>query len=116
MGPAAHRLDVRMGHRRVVVGVDGSPESAVLLRCAASQARQRSATLDVVCVLPDGAGTRAATMARVKIGEFTRRVCPYGVGAPMRLRIERGNPQAVLRLISADAELLITQPSVPAAS
>jgi Universal stress protein family len=101
-----HWLDP--AHRRVVVGVDGSPDSAVALVRAASQARQRNATLDVVYVLPDGADARAAILARVMLGEFTRRVCPYGVGTPVCFRVERGNPQAVLLMVSADAELLIT--------
>jgi nucleotide-binding universal stress UspA family protein len=95
-------------HRRVVVGVDGSPDSAAAFVRAASQARQRNATLDVVHVLPDDADGRAEIMAKVMLGEFTRRVCPYGVGAPVRLRVERGNPQTVLLMVSAGAELLIT--------
>ncbi len=93
--------------RRVVVGVDGSPDSAAAFVLAASQARQRNATLDVVYVLPTDADTRAATMARVMLGEFTRRVCPYGVGAPVRFRVERGDRRAVLMLVGTGAELLI---------
>jgi nucleotide-binding universal stress UspA family protein len=93
--------------RRVVVGVDGSPGSATAFVLAAAQARQRNATLDVVCVLPADADARAATMARVMLGEFTRRVCPYGVGAPVRFRVERGDPKAVMLLMGAGAELLI---------
>lgn len=93
--------------RRVVVGVDGSPGSAAAFVLAASQARQRNATLDVVYVLPADADTRAATMARVMLGEFTRRVCPYGVGAPVRFRVERGDPKTVLLLMGVGAELLI---------
>jgi nucleotide-binding universal stress UspA family protein len=104
--PGQHWLDP--AHRRVVVGVDGSADSATALVRAASQARQRNATLDVVHVLPDGADARAAILARVMLGEFTRRVCPYGVGAPVRFRVERGNPPTVLLMVSADAELLIT--------
>lgn len=100
--PHVHPAD-----RRVVVGVDGSPGSAAAFVRAASQARQRNATLDVVYVLPEDADARAAILARVMLGEFTRRVCPYGVGAPVRFRVERGNPQAVLLLVSAGAELLI---------
>ncbi len=63
--------------------------------------------LDVVCVLADDADARAATTARVMLGEFTRRECPYGVGAPVRLRVERGDPEVVLLLVSAGAELLV---------
>ena len=110
-------------HRVVAVVVDGSPESGVALRLAASQARQRNALLDIVCIVPAAAGHPACVMARVKLGEFTRRECPYGMGVPVHLRVEYGDPQSVLRLVAAEAELLISglpqpvaddQPDTPA--
>jgi hypothetical protein len=61
----------------VVVVVDGSPDSGDALRQAASQARQRNALLDIVRVVPPGTEEAASVMARVKLGEFTRRECPY---------------------------------------
>ncbi len=95
-------------HGRVVaVVVDGSPDSGEALRKAASQARQRNALLDIVYVVPDGTDDATSVMARVKLGEFTRRECPYGTGVPVRLRVERGDRQAVLLLAAAEAELLI---------
>jgi hypothetical protein len=97
-------------HRVVVVVVDGSPESGAALRQAASQARQRNALLDIVCIVPDGTDCTdgpASILARVKLGEFTRRECPYGMGVPVRLRVERGDPQRVLPEAAAGAELLI---------
>ena len=94
--------------RRVAVIVDGSSESVSALRRAASQARQRSATLDVICFLPDEADPRTVTLARVRLGEFTRRACPYGVGVPVRLRVEHGDLDIVLPVIQADVELLVT--------
>jgi hypothetical protein len=111
---AALRLVQRSRHeppdcRRVVVGVDGAPGSAAALQRAVSRARQRNAMLDVVYVLPDGADARASTMARVMLGEFCRQACPYGAGVPVRLRVERGDPEVVLLLVSAGAELLITR-------
>ena len=93
--------------RVVVVVVDGSPGSGEALRQAASQARQRNAQLDIVYVVPDGTAGPACVMARVKLGEFTRRECPYGTGVPIRLRVECGEPQTVLLLVAAEAELLI---------
>ena len=107
----------RPGHHRVVVAVvDGSPESAAALRQAASQARQRNALLDVVSIVPDGTDGPASVLARVKLGEFTRHECPYGMGVPVRLRVERGDPQRVLREVAAEAELLINGLPEPAAA
>jgi universal stress protein family protein len=103
-------------HRVVVVVVDGSPQSGAALRQAASQARQRNALLDIVCIVPDGTDGPASLLARVKLGEFTRRQCPYGMGVPVRLRVERGDPLRVLPEAAADAELLINGlPRPPAA-
>jgi hypothetical protein len=100
----------------VAVVVDGSPQSGAALRQAASQARQRNALLDIVCIVPDGTGGPASVLARVKLGEFTRRECPYGMGVPVRLRVEHGDPQRVLTEIAAEAELLINAlPTLPAA-
>jgi hypothetical protein len=96
------------GGRRVAVVVDGSATSARALRHGASQARQRNALLDVVSILPGDADPRAMILARVRLGEFTRRECPYGVGAPMRLRVERGDLHVVLAQIADGAELLLT--------
>ena len=107
----------RPGHQRVVVVVvDGSPESGAALRQAASQARQRNALLDIVCIVPDGTDGPASILARVKLGEFTRRECPYGMGVSVRLRVERGDPQSVLPEVAAEAELLINGLAKPTAA
>ena len=105
------------GRRRVVVVVvDGSPESGTALRQAASQARQRNALLDIVVIVADGTDGPASILARVKLGEFTRRECPYGMGVPVRLRVERGDPQRVLAEVAAEAELVINGLPGPAAA
>ena len=102
--------------RRVAVVVDGGGASATALRLGASQARQRNALLDVVSILPGDADTRARVTARVRLGEFIREQCPYGVGAPVRLRVECGDPRALLPLIGAGAELVLSgYPGAPAA-
>jgi hypothetical protein len=93
--------------RVVVLVVVGSPDSGEALRQAASQARQRNALLDIVHVVPAGTEVAARIMAKVKLGEFTRHECPYGTGAPVRLRVECGDPLVVLGLAAAGAELLI---------
>ena len=96
--------------RRVAVIVDGSPGSAPTLVQAASQARQRNATLDVICLLPEQADERALIMARVRLGELSRRACPYGVGVPVRFCVEQGDLDTVLPVIQADAELVVSGP------
>jgi hypothetical protein len=107
----------RPGHHRVVVVVvDSSPGSGAALRQAASQARQRNALLDIVCLVPDGTDGPASILARVKLGEFTRRECPYGMGVQVRLRVEHGDPQRVLTEVAAEAELLINGLPGPAAA
>ena len=111
MGPmreSGEPADRHAQHRVVAVIVDGSPQSGAALRHAASQARQRNALLDIVCIVPEAADSTAFIMARVKLGEFTRRECPYGMGVPVRLRVEYGEPPGVLRVIAAEAELLIS--------
>ena len=115
-GSHQRQMHERLAHRRVVVGVDGSPDAAAAFQRAASQARQRNAMLDVVCVLAEDADADAATKARVMLGAFTRRECPYGVGVPVRLRVERGDPQLVLLLVSAGAELLVVGRQSPSST
>jgi hypothetical protein len=97
----------RPATRQVAVIVDGSPESAPALRQAASQARQRNATLEIICLLPEQADERTVTMARVRLGGLSRRACPSGVGVPVRFRVEHGDVDTLLALIQADVELLI---------
>jgi nucleotide-binding universal stress UspA family protein len=106
-----HRLDtssVRRRHaHRVVVGVDGSPNSLAALRRAIAQARLRNAELDVVRVLPEDADEPTAAAARTGLRELIARLGPDGPGVPVRLRVERGDPAAVLLVVSAGAELLV---------
>jgi Universal stress protein family len=114
--PGSSQSPARQGSgcRRVAVIVDGSTESAPALRQAAAQARQRNATLDVICLVPMEADARAVTMARVRLGELSRRACPYGVGAPVRLRVEHGGLDTVLPAIRAEVELLVPGPGMVA--
>lgn len=93
--------------RRVVVGVDWSPNSLAALRRAGAQARQRHAELDVVHVIPDDADAFTAASARATLRGVTGRVLPDDMEVPVRLRVEPGNPATVLLVVSAGAELLI---------
>jgi nucleotide-binding universal stress UspA family protein len=109
--PAAPRLDAGPGQRkhvrRVVAGVDGSPNSLAALRRAIGQARLRDAELEVVRVIPENAGEAAATAARAALRELMAGFGPDGAGVPVRLRVERGQAATVLLVISAGAELLV---------
>jgi nucleotide-binding universal stress UspA family protein len=102
------RLPVRLERvRRVVVGVDGSPNSLAALRRAVMQARLRSAELDVVQVIPHDADKAAVSAARAMLEELIDRFVPDKASVVMRLRVERGQPADVLLVVSAGAELLI---------
>lgn len=107
----APRPEVRSGRRervrRVVVGVDGSPNSLAALKRAVVQARVRAAELDVVHVIADDADEAADSAARAMLGELVDRVAPDEAGVRLRLRVERGKPATVLLVVSAGAELLI---------
>ena len=109
--PTAPHLALRSGHRehvrRIVVGVDGSPNSLAALSRAIVQARVRAAELDIVQVIPDDADEAAASAARAALRELVARCAPDGVDVPVRLRVERGQPSVVLLVVSAGAELLI---------
>jgi nucleotide-binding universal stress UspA family protein len=104
-------LEVRSGRperiRRVVVGVDGSPNSVAALKRAIVQARSRAAELDVVQAIPDDADDAAANAARAALGQLIDRIVPDQAGIRVRPRVERGHPAAVLLVVSAGAELLI---------
>jgi nucleotide-binding universal stress UspA family protein len=97
---------VRRRHR-VVVGVDGSPNSLAALGRAIAQARLRDAELDVVRVIPEDAGEPTAAAAHAALRELIARLGPDGPDVPVRLRVERGDPAAVLLVVSAGAELLV---------
>jgi nucleotide-binding universal stress UspA family protein len=84
--------------------VDGSPNSLAALGRAIAQARLRHAGLDVVRVIPEDAGEPAAAAARAGLRELIARLGP---DVPVRLRVERGDPAAVLLVVSAGAELLV---------
>jgi nucleotide-binding universal stress UspA family protein len=110
-GQGGQRLDtgsVRRRHaHRVVVGVDGSPNSLAALGRAITQARLRDAELDVVRVIPEDADESAAAAARAGLRGLIARLGPDRPDVPVRLRVERGEPAAVLLVVSAGAELLV---------
>ena len=65
---------------RVVVGVDATPNSLAALRRGAYQARHRDASLNIVHVIPAGAGEPAAASSYEMPGIALRHVAPEGPG------------------------------------
>jgi nucleotide-binding universal stress UspA family protein len=93
--------------RRIVVGVDGSPNSVAALRRAVMQAGQRHAELELAYVVAPGAGPPAIAAGIQQLTDVAGRAFPGGLGVPARLVVEPGEPAAVLVRLSASAELLV---------
>ncbi|MGK5550734.1 universal stress protein [Actinomadura kijaniata] len=97
--------------RRVVVGVDGSPNSVAALRRAAAEARDRGARLDVVQVLepvPGNAPTMLRTAAAwLRLRDLVARETPASQHVTIRLRIVAGRPGEALVEAAENAELLV---------
>lgn len=106
----------RPDDRRIVVGVDGSPESKLALRWAARIAATEHAVIDVVgawdfppsggwAALPDGYSPKLE-MDKVVI-ETVDEV--FGADRPVgtTVRTAQGNPAAVLLRASSDAAMLV---------
>ncbi len=101
--------------RRVVVGVDGSPNSIAALRRAILEARRRHGELDIVYAIAGGPGDAAGpapSPAAVREGhdvltEATAAACGGHLGVPARQQVEPGVPAKVLVAASEGAELLV---------
>lgn len=106
-------------HRTVIVGVDGSPESADALRWALEQARLMQATLRVVYawdppnvvslgvppLMTDWEPLRERALEFP--GDFVREVLGEVADVPVVPGMVRGRPAQVLCDASADADLLV---------
>jgi nucleotide-binding universal stress UspA family protein len=96
-----------VARRRVVAGVDGSPNSLLALRRAVLAARLCHACVELVRVLPSDA-TPAAQMAAVgALSMAVRCEFPEGPGVPVRFTVECGDPAEILVKRSIGAELLV---------
>ncbi|GLY86745.1 universal stress protein [Actinoallomurus iriomotensis] len=95
------------GPRYVLVGFDGSPNSAVALRRAAEEARRRHARLDVVRVIPRDGGPLRGPKAWLRLREEVARLLPRAQHVSTRLRIARGEPGAQLSRLADRAEVLV---------
>ena len=102
------------GHRPVVVGVDGSPESLAALRWAATDATLRAATLRIVTAFPPSpfvpgdvtAGVEIADAACREIQARAMRSIHPPPDLPVERVIRRGHPAQALLEAAAGAELL----------
>ena len=93
--------------RRVVAGVDGSPNSLLALRRAVSAARLCQACVELVRVLPSDA-TPATQMAGLgALGMAVRCEFPEGTGVPVRYTAECGDPAEILVKRSVGAQMLV---------
>jgi nucleotide-binding universal stress UspA family protein len=96
-------------HRRIVAGVDGSPNSLAALRRAAAEAQRRHTSLDVIRVLPGGrlrsfAGTGSEWL---RLRALVARTLPADQHLTTRLHLSHGDPAAALIKAARDADLLV---------
>jgi hypothetical protein len=91
--------------RRVVVGVDGTPNSLAALRRAAYQARKRDAELDDV--IPAGANGAAEASGYEMLNMSVRHIFPHGLHGPADRIVARGKAAQTLVRLSAGPELLV---------
>jgi nucleotide-binding universal stress UspA family protein len=98
---------VAVARRRIVAGVDGSPNSLLALRRAVHAARLCHACVELVRVLPSDA-TPATRMAGVgALSMAVRCEFPEGPGVPVRFTVECGDPAEILVKRSVGAEMLV---------
>jgi nucleotide-binding universal stress UspA family protein len=98
---------VVIARRRIVAGVDGSPNSLLALRRAVHAARLCHACVELVRVLPSDA-TPATRIAGVgALAMAVRCEFPGGPGVPVRFTVECGDPAEILVKRSVGADLLV---------
>lgn len=95
------------GPRRIVAGVDGSPNSIAALHRAVAEACRRPAGLDVVLVLPGTPDPAAYAAALESLTQLLAREYPRGLGVPVRRVVEHGDPARALVRQASGADLLV---------
>jgi nucleotide-binding universal stress UspA family protein len=94
------------GGRRIVVGVDGSPNSLAALRRGAAHAAARHAELDVVHAVPSADPVEIAAGMDLINSEVSQ-AFPDGLEVPARFLVEPGPPGEVLVALSEETERLV---------
>ena len=96
------------GHpRRVIVGVDGSPNSVAALHRAVAEARRGGSVLEVVLVVPGCPDPDAYASALIKLSGILTVEYPDGPEVPVRQKVEHGDPATTLVELADGAALLV---------
>ncbi|MGO9077496.1 MAG: universal stress protein [Streptosporangiaceae bacterium] len=95
------------GGRRIVVGVDGSPNSIAALRRGAAHAAARHAELDVVHAVAADADPVVVAAGMDLLRSMIGGAFPDGLRVPARFVVEPGEPATVLVQLSAEAERVV---------
>ncbi|GAA3221610.1 universal stress protein [Actinocorallia longicatena] len=93
--------------RRVVVGVDGSPNSYAALARAAREAERRRARLEVYLASPAAANPVGRFAAWLRLRGSVAERLPAAQHVTTRLHVVSGDPVTVLVEAARNAELLV---------
>ncbi len=93
--------------RRVIVGVDGSPNSVAALHRAVAEARRGGTVLEVVLVIPGCPDPDGYAAALIKLSDILTLEYPDGPGVPVREKVEHGDPATTLVELADGAALLV---------
>jgi nucleotide-binding universal stress UspA family protein len=93
--------------RRIIVGVDGSPNSLAALQRGAYLARDRGACLDIAYVIPPDARPAEEASGYQMLEASVQVIAPHGLGVPADRVVVRGDPARILVQLSGTAELLV---------
>ncbi len=93
--------------RRVVVGVDGSPNSVAALHRAVAEAQRGGSVLEVVLVIPGCPDPDAYAAALTKLSDILTLEYPDGLEVPIREKVEHGDPAGTLVELADGAALLV---------
>jgi nucleotide-binding universal stress UspA family protein len=96
-----------IARRRVVAGIDGSPNSLLALRRAVYAARLCGACVELVRALRPDATPAAQIEGVGALAMAVRCEFPEGPGVPFRFTVECGDPGEILVKRSAGADLLV---------